>query len=520
MNRLISSLIAILAISGINAQESVEIPKLIINITIDQLRGDYLQYFNPYFGERGFKRLLNEGLVYRHIEYDFPNLGEATSIATLHTGTNPCYHGIVADKKYSFEEQREVSIIRDEAYIGNYTAERFSPLALLGSTVGDELKIASEGRSDVYAIAPNAIQAVMSGGRSANAAFWVEDYNGKWASGTYYKDIPWYIDRYNNGSMTGYSSEELTWTPLRQYRTVPYTKKTTEFKHVFSKNDKSRYLKIKTSPFVNTEVTALAGKFFEFGELGKRSTSDMLLITYYAGNYKNETEEYSAEIQDIYCRLDKELENLLDLAEKHVGLKNTLVVLSSTGYFKSPNTVSETNKPYGEFYPKRCTALLNMYLMAIYGEGNWVLGYYNNQIYLNRKLIEDKKLDLAEIQKKSAEFAAQFSGIQDVTYYDQLFFEGNGNTNKGIHRKNSGDLFLELQPGWIEIDDQNPRESKEIRNNTIVAPLIFFGQSVPGKGKIDRPIKATTIAPTLTHVLRIRPPNASKELPIREFLDF
>ncbi len=521
MNKWLTSLIAILATTGLHAQQPVAVPKLVISIVVDQLRGDYIQYFSSTFGERGFKRLMNEGLVYHQVQYEFPNVGQAASIATLYTGTNPYYHGIVADKKYDFEKKREVSSVYDEAYIGNYTSENLSPLALLSSTIGDELKVASGGKSDVYAIAPDAVGAILSAGRMANAAFWLEDYNGKWATTTYYKNIPWYVDRYNTAEAIG-NNPERTWLPaLTQYTAFPYTVNTQPFKYVFSKSDKDKFLKIKQSPFINVEITNLASKFLEYADFGKRVNPDLLALTYYAGDYKeNGNGEYGLEIQDIYYRLDKEIERLIDLVDQKVGLKNVLIVLTSTGYYDSKSPLPEGFKPTGEFFPNRCTALLNMYLMAVYGQGQWVEGYYNGQIYLNKKLIETQKVVWSEILQKSAEFVAQFSGVQDVTTSGQWMVDDAGRAaafRRGVNKKISGDLSLELQPGWVIVDEQQPAKTKYVRNNAVLTPLVFFGWNVQ-KQSVYRKIKATEVAPTITHVLRIRPPNAAKEIPLQEFL--
>ncbi|GHS91251.1 alkaline phosphatase [Bacteroidia bacterium] len=521
MNRVITSLIAFLAVAGVRAQQQVDVPKLVVTITIDQLRGDYLQYFSPTFGERGFKRLLNEGLVYHQMQYGFPNLSQASSIATLYTGTYPYYHNIPGNKKYDFESKRELSIIYDSEYIGNFTSENFSPLSLTASTIGDELKMASNGKSDVFSIAPDALAAVLSAGRQANAAFWLDDYNGKWATTTYYKGIPWYIDRYNTSEAT-INKSDAQWVPaLRSYNAFPYTKNTTPFKYDFIKGDKNKYLKIKQTPLINSEITSLASKFFEYADFGKRIHPDLISITYYAGNYKeNGNDEYSWEIQDTYHRLDKEIERLLDLIEQKAGLKNTLVVLTSTGYFESKTDRLSGFKPTGEFFPSRCTALLNMYLMALYGQANWVQGYYNNQIYLNKKYIDDLKMDWVTILKQSADFVSQFSGIQDVATSSEMIFEeqaaGRNTFRRGMSKKLSGHIFIELQPGWVVVNENNP-ETKIINSNAIITPLIFLGNNIPHQ-HIYRPVKAVEVAPTISYVLRIRPPNGCREIPLPEFL--
>ena len=522
MNKWLASLIAILTVNASHAQQASDPPKLVISIVVDQLRGDYLQFFSPTFGEKGFKRLLNEGLVYHHVDFGFPNVGEAASMATIYTGTYPYYHGIVADKNYDFETRREVSAVHDDAYLGNYTTERYSPLALLSSTLGDELKIASGGKSEVFAIAPDAEEAILSAGRYADAAFWLDNSNGKWATTTYYKNIPWYVDKFNTTFAVGNASDKV-WTPaLSFFNGFVYTQTATSFKYTFSKGEYDRFLKIKQSPFINTEITNLAANFFEYADFGKRSYPDFLAITYYAGNYKysDRCDDFGWEIQDIYYRLDKEIETLLDLADKKVGLKNVVLILSSNGYYDSAAKLPEGLKPPGEFYPNRCTALLNMYLMAIYGSGNWVEGYYNEQIYLNKKLIENQNVKWDELLQKSADFVARFSGVQDVTTAGQWFVNDAGRSavfRRGMNKKISGDIFIELQPGWSVIYENQNNKTDYARNKAILSPLFFWGGNIR-KEQVYRTIQATEIAPTVAYILRIRSPNAAQDAPLEEFM--
>lgn len=520
MNRVITSLIAFLAIAGVRAEHLIDVPKLVVNITIDELREDYLQYCNYSFGERGFKRLLTGGLVYRQMQFDFPNVNQASAVATIFSGANPCYTGIVAEKKYDFESQREVSILYDKDYLGNYTTDKLSPLGLMCTTVGDELKMATDGYGMVFSIAPNAVEAILSAGRYGNGAFWLEDYKGRFATSTYYKEVPWYIERYNATDVIGKNDNYIWDSSRNSYNAFPYGSVKQSFRHTFSRGEKEGYIRLKTSPGINEEITKLAAKIFEYEDFKIRTSPCMLSLTYYAGNYLETIDNpYSSEIQDNYLRLDKEIEKLLDLIEKHVGLKNTLVVVTSTGYFTSTEVPSDKFKPAGEFYPNRCTALLNMYLMNTYGQGNWVTGFYNNQIYLNRKLIEDQKLSLPEIQRKSAEFTNQFSGIQGVTIFSDIS-EGKDEISsfrKGMYRDVSGDLFIELQPGRLVINEKNPTQSKYTRNNAVVAPLIFFGSNIQPQ-RIYRTVKATEVAPTVSHILRIRPPNGCKDMPLQEFI--
>ena len=141
VRKILTSLIAILAATNLEAQQST--PKLVVCITVDQLRGDYIEYFYNTFGERGFKRLMNEGLVYNNIRFEFSDIDEASAFATLFTGSNPNFNGIAGKNIYDFDKEKEVSVLYDPDYIGNYTKEHYSPRKLISSTIGDELKIAS-----------------------------------------------------------------------------------------------------------------------------------------------------------------------------------------------------------------------------------------------------------------------------------------------------------------------------------------------------------------------------------------
>ena len=396
---------------------------------------------------------------------------------------------------------------------------------MLASTIGDELKIASKGQSEVYAIAPDAVSAILSAGHAANGAFWIDNDNGKWATTTYYRGDNWYVDRYNNSNESlPVRMDAMTWQPslpIDQYQALPYVQDKVSFNHTFRARTVDCYPRIKTSPFGNKEVNRLVAQFLEYAAFGTRPSPDMLAVTFYAGSYfNNKAKEYSLEIQDMYIQLDKDIAELLGMIDQKVGLRNTLIVLSGTGYFESEEEYPQGMKLAGEeFYPQRCTALLNLYLMALYGQKNWIQGYYNNQIYLNRKAIADENLDLAAFQNKAAEFLSEFSGVSRVTT-DMMLRTGVWNNDmadfhKGTHYTDRGDLIISLQPGW-RINTETPGEKVQyVRNNAVQTPLIFMGAGIKPQ-RIYRTAKATEVAPTVTHILRIRPPNACKDIPLYE----
>ncbi|CDD96421.1 type I phosphodiesterase / nucleotide pyrophosphatase [Bacteroides intestinalis CAG:315] len=157
-----------------------------------------------------------------------------------------------------------------------------------------------------------------------------------------------------------------------------------------------------------------------------------------------------------------------------------------------------------------------MYLMATYGEGQYVETYYNQQIYLNHKLIENKQLNLAEIQNKSADFLIQFSGVNEAYSAHRLLLGPWSPqielARNGFHRKRSGDLLIDVLPGWT-IVEENVTDSRVVRHADVPAPLIFLGGGIKPE-TIRVPVNITRIAPTLSSAMRIRAPNACTATPL------
>lgn len=526
MNKLFASLLLVFATTPLAAQQLVNVPKLVVGITIDQLRTDYLLMMQNAFGSSGFRRLMNEGILYENAKFDYPNLNCASAVATIFTGTNPCYHGIVSGTVFNTERSKEESIFYDLEKPGNFTDDFVSPKALLTSTICDELKVASGGKSDVYAVAPSLEQAIISAGHAANTVLWIDNTTGNWASTTHYKEMPWYVEQDNQQTPLSKRIDTMVWEPLlpiQQYHYIPYAPSPEmTFRHDFSKSKGKQFIDLKSSGLVNREVTRMVALLFDHVQFGLKEVPDFLSVGYSASNYQyKDLQEYSTEVQDTYLRLDAEIARLLDLIDRKVGLNNVLIFVSSTGHFDGEGKeVSSFGVPAGEFFPKRAVSLLNMYLMAIYGEQRWVEGYHNGQLFLNRKAISDKLIDIEEFQTKAAEFLVQMAGVQDVVTSHQLM-HGKWNDRveamrNGFHRDFSGDLWLEIRPGWEIVHEDMNGTREYIRNNAIPAPVIFFGRNIKPE-RITRQIKATSIAPTVSSILRIRSPNAASEEILPEF---
>lgn len=517
MNKVIASLLLSLIVVPVQAQVAADAPQLVVGVTIDQLRSDYLYALQQLFGEKGFKRMLRDGVVSDEVLYDFPMLDRAISTAAIYSGTIPLYNGIVADEVYDVKSGKKTSILYDDQYLGNATSDTYSATALKVSTLSDEVKIVGNGLGRVYSVAPDAITAILSAGHIANSALWIDDNTGRWATTTYYFDAPAHIIHPYYTHAPAMQSDTVSWAPKfspEKYTAMPYQMRDMSFRHFFNRKDANRYKRYKTTPLANVCVTDVAIDLLENASLGRRGQLDMINIGYTLAPYQNGTvQEYSLELQDAYVRLDAELSRLFDAIEATVGLDKTVFFITSTGYFTGEGREPSFYKiQSGEFYPKRAVSLLNMYLMALYGNGSWVDGFSDNQFYLNRKLIKEHSLNLDDVREQCAQFLMEMQGIQDAYTQQHILLRGtNEHTERlrrGFSAQYSGDIFVEIAPGWeiVYEDKENTREY--VRHNAVAAPFMLLAPNVPAQ-KIETPIDVTQIAPTIARILRIRSPNGS-----------
>ncbi len=521
VNRLISSVIVSLVAFSALSQSNNGRPTLIVGITIDQLRSDYLQLLQSHFGANGFNRLINNGVYIENAIVDIADANKVTATALIYTGAYPNINGISDELIYNDEQHTATGIFTDKKFIGNTTNETFSPMALKVSTLSDEVRIDNNGIGCVYAIAPDAQQAIVMAGHAANGAFWINDENGKWASTTFYKEFPSAVQTKNFTAPLSARIDTLTWSPLLsidKYPDIPLHRTFYPFKYTFSGNDK--YHKFKQSALVNSEVTSVAVDCINEMRLGRRSCVDMINIAYTAAPYQFASDaDKRIELQDEYIRLDKELSRLFEAVDKAVG-KNAFIFVVPTGYFDSTFAIDPRfNVPTGEFSSKKAVSLLNMYLMAVYGNGNWVNGYFNKCIYLNEKLAKDKNIAIEELREKSGAFLRRMSGVNEAYTIDEILNNPTGNDpellHKSIYHPTSGDIYLEIAPGWTINDDFNTscKSSKQIQYNAVNAPAFILAPELAPQ-KLTAPIDASLLAPTVARLLRIRSPNAAKGMPL------
>lgn len=515
-----------MVLASVDAQTSAELPRLVVNIVVDQLRTDYLEAFAPLYGEDGFKRLMRDARYYDNCQTPFRSADRASASACVSTGAVPFDNGIPALSWLSRQTLQPVFCVDDSRYTGHQTHEKSSPAYLLTTTLSDELEMATGRLAMVYSIAPERDMAVLLAGHVADGAFWLNEQTGSWCGSSYFsKDYPYWAGVYERMQPLSQRIGKLEWTPLWDgalsnfhYFHSASSEQTKPFSHKFSGDRK--YHLLKNSALVNEEVERFVDRCLEGCAIGRDYTPDLLNVGLYAGNFDHKSVvSMPAEMQDTYVRLDRTIAHILQSVEKIVGKDRVLVVISSTGYADSDADdidFAAYNIPTGTFSMQRASMLLNMYLSALYGQAQYVEAIHGCQIYIDHTLVEQRQLNLAEVLKRSEEFLSQISGIREIYTSQRLMVdawaEGISRVRAGWNATCSGDILIEVNPGW-RIEAENGRSYVSAGQAYISYPLFFLGTGIVAE-RISTPVSTAAIAPTLSQCLRIRAPNGSREAPL------
>jgi predicted AlkP superfamily pyrophosphatase or phosphodiesterase len=524
-------------LSGQGAYLPPDKPRLVVGIVVEELKFDQLEKFRDKLGENGIKKLINEGTYFKNASYEYMLTQSATGHATISTGAEPSFHGITSDDWYVPLKNELINCTKDitvNAVGGSFESGLHSPVNLLVSTFSDELQMSSNKKSKVFGIGLRESSAIFSAGHGANAAYWFDNTTGTWMSSTYYlNSLPGWVNDFN---AMKYSDTYLnsTWNLLKpaNYYTdclpdsngfeagfnkinyFPY-----DLKRIRSKND---YSLLCETPYGNTLTSNFAIRLIQNERMGKDEVTDYISVCFSATDYiGHRFGPSSVEMGDAILRLDDDIKNLLAFLNDSIGKKNVLVYFTAAhGISEIPAVLEKNRIPSGYFKQNQALQLLRSYLNAVYGEGNWVKGYSERQIFLNRTLIEDARLSLDDVQKKVARFLVQFTGVEAA--YPYSAFEandfGNGNLKRIINNfspQRSGDVIVTLNPGWIEKDSEAVTNHNSPYDYDSHVPLIWYGWTV-NRLTVTRKVNMTDIAATLSTLCKIPYPNACTGEPMFE----
>ena len=515
-----AALVAVFSIVSVAPASAVaKRPSLVVGIMVDGLSMDYIELLRDQFGDNGLKRLLQQGLLINDLDYGTA-LDPAAATAVVFTGAAPQVNGIPAATVYDRDTRRSRSVLFDASKIGNFTDETLSPAAITSSTLADELRIDGGGTNYAYAIAADPVQAIIMAGHAGNSAFWINDHTGRWATTTYYKDLPSSPQEANRRLPLERRLDTLQWVPsipVDRFPDLPAHKKLYPFRNIFQRGDANRFRAYKNSPVVNADVAAMAADYIRLLKLGSRESTDMLSLGLTVEPYIYGREPDSRlELMDSYLRLDRDLATLFDAIDRQgPGMDRTVVFVAGTPLTRRQRRDDEKwAVPYGEFSSRKAVSLLNMYLMAVHGNGEWVSGYHNGQIYLNHKLIKERGKDLEEMCREAASFLTRMAGVSQAWTVDDVIdrraTDSPDATRRNTALASAGDIFLAIAPGWQEIDDDSDVETPQtvVRAGMATAPAFILAPSLAPK-EVQSPVDARVLAPTVAGILRIRAPNGA-----------
>jgi predicted AlkP superfamily pyrophosphatase or phosphodiesterase len=535
--------LGMIAAGGQGAYLPPDKPKLVVGIIVEQLRYDQIEKFRSRFSENGIRKLLNEGTYFQNASFQYMLTQSAPGYATISTGAEPSFHGITSDYWYLPLKNELIYCTKDLSVNpvgGSFESGLHSPVNLQASSFSDELKMATNKKAKVFAVGLKENPVIFSAGHGADGAYWYDNNTGTWMSSTYFiKSLPaWVVDFNARKYPETYLLNQ--WSLLRplqdyddcmpdsnKYETgfnginyFPYDLKALSAKGRGNSNRDFSFLR--ETPFGNAFTTSFALKLIEQEKLGKDDITDYLALCYNStDNIGHRFGPSSVEMADAILRLDKEIESLLKYIADSIGKKNVLIYFTAAHGISEIPAVLESNRiPSGYFRQNQALQLLRSYLNAMYGEGDWVKGYSEKQIFLNRTLIEDAKISLDEMQKRVARFLVQFTGV--AAAYPYSAFEandfGNGNLKRIINNfspQRSGDVIVTLNSGWVEKQDDYVTNYNSPYEYDSHVPLIWYGWSV-NRATVTRKVNMTDIASTLSSLCKVPFPNACTGEPLFE----
>ncbi len=514
MNKILTGLVSLLTLCQVGVLQA-QTPRLVVMISVEELRADLLEELSREMPDDGINRLLNRGKVYSNVAIPLLRSNTTAAQAVLYTGTLAINNGVAERKPMRVDRAGKRvytnSVFEDKDFLGYATSNNYSPLSLSAPTIGDNLKKATQNKALIYSIAPKAEEAIIAAGIYGNGAYWIDNFTARWASSTYYKgDFPIVVDKSNIGreSLPARLENGIDWKgsnnkqPLRAY-TGGIT-----FSHSFRKSS-SDIADFTESPLVNDEVVTLAKALLGATGLGKDEITDLLSLHFTVANGNKAENDITNETVDSYFRLDRSIAELL----RHIDLNNTLVVLSGNGISREyPPAIIDDRRL---FKADRCLALVNMYLHAEYGIQGLVKEISpNGAVYLDRNSIKSNpKVNLRDIQSSVSDFLLEFSGIAYAIEEHRLRDSAISNNDNrlwltalnGAVNANRPDIVFGLLPGWIAQDLSN---SKGILSYQMVATPTVFVMMHPSirADKDETHLDLREVSTKVARWLRIRPP--------------
>lgn len=523
---------ALLGCGTASAQQSnaaaIERPKLVVGIVVDQMRWDYLYRYQKRYTDGGFKRLLGEGFSCENTMIPYVPSVTAIGHTCIYTGSVPSIHGIAGNN--FVKDGKKVYCTDDDSVkpVGTTSvAALMSPRNLWVSTIGDEMKIASNGRAKVVGVALKDRASILPAGHNPNGAFWFDDQTGCFITSSYYMDhLPKWVEAFNDKRLPEqYLSQK--WNTL--YPKNTYTESTTDeneyengiregVKATLPLNLPELYKKygygiIRNTPFGNSLTLDMAKAAIDGEQLGADDETDLLTVSCSSTDYiGHQVGTHAIETEDTYLRLDKAIADFLAYLDSKVGKGNYLVFLSADhGAMNNAAFLQDRRIPAGSWDASATAKKLNHVLAKEYPEaGDIVKNVMNYQVFFNRDVIKSKQLDFDNIKQTvvnvlkedpSVLYACDMAKASTESIPEEVKFR----IINGYNRERSGDVVIILKPNFYAHGMKGTDHGAWNSYDTHI-PLVFMGWGIK-HGATTKQTFMTDIAPTIAAMLHVQAPN-------------
>jgi predicted AlkP superfamily pyrophosphatase or phosphodiesterase len=537
----------------VNAQTKAEI-RLVLQITVDGLRGDLLTRYQAGFGKDGFRYLMKQGTVYTNAQYQHANTETIVGHTTLATGTFPSQHGMIGNVWFDREakelayniEDADAPLLptRDEATKGEQVdpAQKLSrtqgrsPKAILVPTLSDGLAAYYGGRSKIFGVSGKDRSAVAMAGH-AGKAFWFSTDNGDFITSSYYYDAyPEWVSDWNAqrqaekfGGTKWELADDFSTYLLGGQDDRPYEVDLKGYGRVFPHpfgevDDKLLYTRIVVSPVGDRLLLDFSKRLVTNEKLGQDAIPDYLSISFSGVDAVNHFfGPSSLENEEVIRQLDRTLADLLKFIDKTVGLKHTLIVLAADhGMADMPEYMTELGYAAGRLDPDGIAAIANKTGNS-FGIDEVVRFFFRPYLYLDDEKIAVANLDREIIEQAIAAALTESNGISLAVAGSSLSaLQANPlveQVRNNFHAARSGDIYVIQEPYWF-LFDKGPiavMHGSPWRYDTHV-PIIFAGPGVDTQA-VHRLVHPVDVAPTIAVFMGMTPPGAAQGSPLIEVLD-
>jgi arylsulfatase A-like enzyme len=475
-------------------------PKLVLLITADQFRYDYLPRFRDQYSS-GLRLLTQRGanFVNAHLEH-YPTV-TAIGHATLASGATPKVSGIIGNDWFDRESRKQVTSVSDESTttLGGTPGQGSSPHRLLVSTLGDEMKRAGLG-SKVIGMSLKDRSAILPVGRRADAAYWFDTRTGDFVTSTWYmKALPEWVLAWN---------KEF---PVNKYLGQSWVDSA---RRLPDQPGPGLYAATYNSPYGNDLLERFAVRALQSEKLGQRDATDLLSVSFSSNDAIGHAHgPDSSEARAVSINTDRAIGRLLEAVDKLVGLQNTVVVFTADhGVAPVPETLQAERMPGGRLTNPQFFAPVTKALEDAFGPGDWLLSTAGSSPYFNTALMEEKKVDPSQAQRIAARALYRQPHVARVYTRDQLL-DGYAAADRfdlrvarSFHPQRSGDLEVVLDPFWIRGRSGATHGTPYLYDSHI--PLIVMGPGIT-PGTYRREVALNDLAPTLATLLDIETPSGS-----------